>query len=386
MRELNDKDFDQAFKKRINESYPEFEEESWLKMEKKLRRRDRLIWYRNASIILLFLSFGLGFYLLNFKKPIKEQPVIAKKQEPSPAGSNPSQAILQPEVPQGKTITAPAKLSKANLTKSNEPTTNLRPLTKTESDQPIINLPIQNMEQVAVIPQQEATKVIDSPPSPNNDPVQNIDRVETALATKTKVKHRIPVRLSISAGPDLNSTSSLVGGKTSVAVGIGVEVGLSRKLSVQTGLNYGDKNYNASGYDYSFSNPNVQANISSIEALCKVLEIPLKASYNLSDNSSRSIDINAGLSSYLMLKENYVFKYLPSTGRADRVNEVNNANQHFLSVLELSATYHIKLSNKKLALGFEPYVKIPLAGVGEGNIRLKSSGVSLKLRYELNKK
>ncbi len=87
-----------------------------------------------------------------------------------------------------------------------------------------------------------------------------------------------------------------------------------------------------------------------------------------------------------MLKENYVFKYLPSTGRKDRVSEFTNANQHFFSVLDLSATYNIKLKSKKFALGFEPYIKIPLGGIGEGNVPLKSSGVSLKLRYDLNKK
>ncbi|WP_379087833.1 hypothetical protein [Pedobacter sp. UC225_65] len=79
MKELNDKDFDQAFKKRMTESYPEFEEESWLKMEKKLRKRDRLVFYRNASIILLFLSFGLGFYLIKSKHKENDQPQIVQK-------------------------------------------------------------------------------------------------------------------------------------------------------------------------------------------------------------------------------------------------------------------------------------------------------------------
>jgi hypothetical protein len=46
----------------------------------------------------------------------------------------------------------------------------------------------------------------------------------------------------------------------------------------------------------------------------------------------------------------------------------------------------MKLKNNNLKIGIEPFVKIPLSGVGEGNINLKSSGISLKLRYDLDKK
>lgn len=385
MKDLNDKDFDLAFKKRMTESYPEFEEESWLKMEKKLRKRERLVFYRNASIILLFLSFGLGFYLIGFKKTLKEQAVIAKK-EPvqAPIKTAPSTlpivADTQPVSTNKNNQTA--GLSVAPIFKSKPLQTNPIPFKNIDSVPTPITSALPTDERVAVVtPPQEVIKPAETPIT-TSDPIQAI----TNEAKSAKVKRKIPIRLAISAGPDLNSTTALVGGKTSVAVGIGIEVGLSNKLSVQTGLNYGSKNYDASGYDYTFSNPNVQANITNIQALCKVLEIPLKASYNVSDNQSRSIDVNAGLSSYLMLKENYVFQYQPSLNRKDRVSEVNNANQHFFSVLELSATYHIKLKSKKLALGFEPYVKIPLGGIGEGNVRLKSSGVSLKLRYDLNKK
>ncbi|MBY0542626.1 MAG: PorT family protein, partial [Sphingobacteriaceae bacterium] len=217
-------------------------------------------------------------------------------------------------------------------------------------------------------------------------PTNEIGEAEEKLIKNIKAKRKIPISLAISAGPDLNSTSSIIGGKTSIAVGVGISVGLTKKLSLQTGLIYGSKNYTAEGYDYTFNNPNIPATIESIQALCKVLEIPLKASYLLNENKKRSIEFNAGLSSYLMLKENYVFKYTAASGRKDRTNQVVNANQHLFSVVELSATYNLKLKNKKFAFGIEPYVKIPLGGVGEGNILLKSSGVSLKLRYDINKK
>ncbi|MBC7614557.1 MAG: hypothetical protein H7202_00670, partial [Pedobacter sp.] len=71
MEKLSDRDFDQIFKNKIKDGYLVFEEKSWLKMEKKLRRRDRFVFYRHASIILLLLSFGMGIYLTNNKEIVE---------------------------------------------------------------------------------------------------------------------------------------------------------------------------------------------------------------------------------------------------------------------------------------------------------------------------
>ncbi|MDQ7948770.1 MAG: outer membrane beta-barrel protein, partial [Pedobacter sp.] len=185
-----------------------------------------------------------------------------------------------------------------------------------------------------------------------------------------KTSKRFPISLALAAGPDFNSTTSAIGGKTNVAIGLGIGVGITRKLSLQTGINYGHKNYDADAYNYTFNNPNTKNTIAEVNASCKVIEIPLRASLNVSDNKKRSIDVNAGLSSYLMLKEDYVYKYTPESGRSDRLVEAVNENQHILSVVDLSATYNIKL-NQKLAFGIEPYVKIPISGIGVGSVPLK---------------
>ncbi|RZK01860.1 MAG: hypothetical protein EOO43_23695, partial [Flavobacterium sp.] len=78
---MSDKDFDQIFKSKIKDGYLEFEEESWLKMEKKLRSRDRYVFLRNAGIILLFLSFGLGIYLISGEKLEKGEFQTAKSSQ-----------------------------------------------------------------------------------------------------------------------------------------------------------------------------------------------------------------------------------------------------------------------------------------------------------------
>jgi hypothetical protein len=400
MKELNDIDFDKAFKTRITEELPEFEEESWLKMEKKLRKKERLVYYKYASILLLLLSFGIGFYLLGKENSNKVVSIVSKNSE------NKDNTII------GNNAKPLTKPEDQGLNQPNKPTNNYShqtPILKNQHFKAILthavtlkdekfiqkeNRAVQNPSNINPIKTQDVIGI--QPANQNAQNVTanvdaNISQVDTGLIkpknkVQTKIKRKIPISVAIVAGPDFSSTNSLIGGKTGVSIGATVAVGLTKKLSIQTGISFGSKNYSSSAYDYAFSNPNAnKANFSGIEAACEVVEIPLRASYNISENNKRSIELNAGLSSYLMVKENYVFKY-KDLNRADRITDVANKNQHYLSVVELSATYNIKLKNKNFAFGIEPYVKIPITGIGEGNVPLKSSGVSLKLRYDFNKK
>lgn len=209
-----------------------------------------------------------------------------------------------------------------------------------------------------------------------------------AIVKKKKIKGpgHWPVSLSLSLGPEFNSSASLIGGKKGFSTGIGFSIGLAKRLRLHTGVKYSTKAYGTDGYDYAFRNENIKPMISRVEASCEVLEIPLQASFTVMEDNHRSIDLNAGMSSYFMLKEDYTFKYTEASGYKDRFQEVNNENQHYFGVIDLSATYYIKLKKEKFRLGVEPYVKIPVTGVGEGNVNLKSSGVALKLRYDLGKK
>lgn len=386
MKDLNDKDFDQTFKQRVTETFPEFEEEAWLKMEQKLNRKDRLVFFRNASIILLFLSFGLGLYFLpqkNQKKSTKPQNTIVKNKIQKNSNTDAS----TPSVPHSTLNFRPT----SPIARINAKTIENIEAIK-QSAIPFLAVDSENLSSSPITFLTENKQIIISNLIPHDFAIDQ--PLNTAVAVtddikpdgksidKSKKARKTPISLAIITGPDFNSTGTVIGGKTSASFGLSVGIGITKKISLQTGLSYGAKNYSAKGYDYTFNNPNIQSSIASIQAKCKVLEVPLRASYTAFENQNQSIDFNGGLSSYFMLKENYVYKY-KDVNRNDRTREFTNENQHFLSVLDLSATYNIKLKNTKMALGIEPYVKIPLSGIGEGNVPLKSSGIAFKLRYHI---
>jgi hypothetical protein len=404
--ELNDNEFDATFRKKVFDADPQFEEAAWDKMERKLKRRDRIVFFRKSALVLLALLAGVwGYYSfertpdkridqVSNKKPF-DKTVSADKTEPLdktipetgrtrdaatasndakyPAGEHKKEGTVR-----GVVVPRPVRLEADMDAAKSEQLLSSGAFSSVVPDQVALNgIVTTDMEE-----RMKPVVIKDLSPVLN----QGLPGKKTI-----KVKRSLPVSLAISAGPEFNSASSVVGGDPGFNAGLTLGFGISKRLDLQTGVRYSVKKYSgAGGIRYNFPNTNatwLKNNLTGLDATCNVLEIPLTASFKVADNARRSINLNAGISSYLMLKEDYVFKYDNQYGaETERTLQKNNANQHILSVVDLSATYFIKLKDNNLKIGLEPFMKIPLSGVGEGNINLKSSGISLKLRYDLDKK
>ena len=392
MKELSDSEFDDIFRKRVNESSPEFEEGAWDIMEKKLRRRDRIVLFRNTSAVLVFF-FILAATLYFYNKPTKEQTQLSQKKEhketeriiseDSIINNVPLAPYYQPkERAIAKTLNVKKEKVIADRNEVIVVTNKIatHPKSPGSSADSSGTLPVDITRSSA-----EATASI--PDSKKEDNQEDVLEVEKS-AEPVKIKKRAPIKLglTLSAGPDFNSVKSIAGNKATLNAGILLDASLSNKISVSTGARYGGKSYETTAGSYGITNPELLKTITYVDGSCNVLEIPLRLSYELLNNNKNSIKLNGGLSSYLMLKEKYVFKYTPESNLNDYVIEKQNANQHYFSVAEISATYRIKTKTSKVEFGVEPYVKIPLGGVGEGNVRLKSSGITINMFYDLSKK
>lgn len=379
--DLKDKEFDAAFRKKVFDADPQFEEAAWDKMEQKLKRRDRLVFFRNSAVVcLVFLAGIVGFYTIGDKvvKPVADV-VVGVPSEKVPEGSVPV-GIVPVDSNGSGNFSEKDEVKRSAIYRKDTVENGISEITAQE-------ISIASTDAAAraqdVVVTQESTVLPESATGVASD---SRPEISAAAKQQSRTKQAMPMSLSISAGPEFNSASSLIGGDPGFSAGLAFGLGITKKLSLQTGIHYSIKDYHTNNYAYKFGNDRVQGLISGVDATCAVLEIPLLVSYRISENYKRSIDLNAGISSYFMLKEDYTFKYTPQSGIEDRFVERRNENRHFLSVVDLSATYFIKLKKEQLHLGFEPFVKIPLSGVGEGKVNLKSSGISLRLRYDIDKK
>ncbi len=191
------------------------------------------------------------------------------------------------------------------------------------------------------------------------------------------IKHRA-LSFSIMAAPDISTTRDNLSSRVSTNIGLLVTYPITNKISISTGLIYARKLYNSGGV--SASGNGYMDNSWEMDADCRILDIPLNMNYQVFKKQKLSVSINTGLSSYLMLNERYELKNGPNTPLSRL--EVRNKNRHPFSVANISVGVERKI-NSALSIGLEPYIKLPLAGIGDYDAHLKSTGVAVSFNFNI---
>ncbi|PUV21786.1 hypothetical protein [Sphingobacterium athyrii] len=193
--------------------------------------------------------------------------------------------------------------------------------------------------------------------------------------------------VSFLAGPDLTSVRGAGKSSLSENIGLAYSYSVTRGLSVSVGATYAKKNYKSAYKFYVPSNPPELTQLpSNVSAVCDVIDVPLTASYTVLKSKKVKFNVSAGLSSYFMLKEKYTFDYEGGGGYGGNnktaVYEVSGENQHIFGVADFSISIEKKI-NDKINVGVKPFVKLPLTGIGYGNVDLESKGVAFTLGVSL---
>ena len=196
----------------------------------------------------------------------------------------------------------------------------------------------------------------------------------------TAVSYQPTFAMTIVASPDVNSVNGLSNTRVGTNAGLMFTLGLS-KWTISTGAVYADKPYAApfSSYSTAYKFP---TNPSQVYASCTVLDIPLNVGYRVYNKNRNKFTIGTGLSSYFMLRENYTFDYPANGVQGPATYNIRNQNQHIFGVLNLNATYQRDI-NSKFGIAIQPYMKLPLTGIGYGKVNLQSTGVAVGATWNI---
>lgn len=197
---------------------------------------------------------------------------------------------------------------------------------------------------------------------------------------ETKPQRMVSVKAAVS--PDFSSVNFFSAGKPGFNYGLLAGFVFNNRWSVYTGViaskkMYATKDvegvYNWGGHDYPMK---------ELDGDCRIIDIPINVYYTFFPERSFSLRAGLGFSSYIMRKETYV--YCVDNYGVDNYYEqqVNNKNKEWFKVMNLSVAISKKITNR-WSVEFEPFVKAPLAGVGEGRVSLVSTGAFINLKYDL---
>ncbi|MEM7551290.1 MAG: hypothetical protein AAF363_16540 [Bacteroidota bacterium] len=178
--------------------------------------------------------------------------------------------------------------------------------------------------------------------------------------------------------PDLSGTGLTRVENSGYNIGVSVEYHLSDKFSIGSGITYSRKNYFSDRDLEEYPGAEANLDLARVNALCNVLDIPVNVNYYLAGRNRSGFILGAGLSTYFMLTEDYELLYQQPW--PDGSVSVRNENQHFFGLVNASFGYR-KIISPSLSFQVEPFVKIPLQGIGEGGIDLFTSGLRFTMKF-----
>ncbi|RXK82790.1 outer membrane beta-barrel protein [Filimonas effusa] len=183
--------------------------------------------------------------------------------------------------------------------------------------------------------------------------------------------------------PDLSMVKWQRPGKPGYGLGIIAGYSFSKRLSVETGLLWDRKYYYSTGEHLNPEKVPPNWNILDIDGWCRMFEIPVQARYTFSIRKQHSWYVNAGLSSYIMNRENYDYTY-NRYGTIAKGNVIyDNETRNWFSVIHTGIGYERRLG-KMGNMRIEPYVKIPVTGLGWGGLPITSFGLNIGITKPLH--
>ena len=206
--------------------------------------------------------------------------------------------------------------------------------------------------------------------------------IERKLITNKNdaVKRQHSIYLGILLGPTFNQVKNQ--GLTKPGYDIGVLAGyqLNKKLSVETGLLFEKKYYFSSGkyFDMAKAISNMPAGMKvlSLEGSCAVFEIPFKVKYNLAGKRDRHFYSSAGISTYIITSEYNKYKAVINGTQQNITGAYNNTSRYLAASFNLGAGYENKIG-KSASIRLEPYLQIPLKGIGIGSLPVTTVGLHI---------
>jgi hypothetical protein len=195
-----------------------------------------------------------------------------------------------------------------------------------------------------------------------------------------KVKHSHGY-IGVFGAPDLSTVhfQSMKGVGTTFGVLLGYA--FNNRWAVESGLYLDRKNYYTAGEYFKKQMPTGYT-LQDVDGTCIMWEIPVNVRYNFNTSPGMRWFATAGLSTYLMSKESYTYQYEYNWTTGNSSWDIDKPSQYWFSIINLSAGFeqHIgKIGNLRL----EPYVRIPLSGIGTGKLPILSAGLNIGFTHQL---
>jgi len=227
-----------------------------------------------------------------------------------------------------------------------------------------------------------------------NSGKQNIAAKNSDSSSNKNVKKKIVLAAfkqpgfyaGIIVGPDASTVKFQAIKGAGYSLGLLAGYSFSQHWSVEAGLLWDKKKYYTDGKYFNSSKANIPPYIQlqDMNGNCSMYEIPIDVKYDFAAKRNGNFFMTAGLSTYLMKNEAYDYSAVTNTGWMYNSSEsYSNSSRDWFSILQLSAGYQ-KQIGAKTKIRVEPYFKIPMKGLGIGNLPITSAGMYIGITRSIH--
>lgn len=207
-------------------------------------------------------------------------------------------------------------------------------------------------------------------------------KVETSISIEPLVNNNqqnIIVRryVHLVAGVGFNEVKQQSFSRPGVEAGIRLGFRISKRWALETGLLYAEKYYSSAGkyFNMKKAEPAMQnMDLLSMNGASNIIQIPVKVKFNIHATKKGVLFSTAGISSYILIKEKNNYEFLLNGTRQQMEVIYKEPRRYLVAALDISTGYELPITNKK-TLRIEPYLQIPLKGVGIGLLPVTSAGI-----------
>ena len=205
----------------------------------------------------------------------------------------------------------------------------------------------------------------------------------TAATAKQHKKH---FYAGVIGAPDISSVKMQSVKGVGSTFGLLLGYSLNGRWAIESGVYVDRKKYYTDGEYFNTKNVHLppNADLLDVDGVCYMWEIPVNVRYNFNPGARTAWFATAGLSTYLMSHEKYAYGYswYGSPRTWDSTWNIHKSSQYPFSIINLSAGFEQRLG-KVGNLRVEPYVRLPLTGLGTGKLPIMSAGVNIGITRQL---
>lgn len=200
---------------------------------------------------------------------------------------------------------------------------------------------------------------------------------------------RKPLRrfsIGLAIAPDFNSTGLMHRKSMSPAIGGVITYAIFPRWSISARIFFNNKKYRSSAEYYNVSDYYWQNRTNGvvpdiIDASCRVIDVPLLINYTFLQKRILSFTASAGLGSYFLLDEKYSFTFNGDNPGAATEWETSENSQAYFNVVNLAMGLSLR-TGSRTSMVMEPYMKIPLKQMGWAKVNLSGMGLIVSFNYQ----